>query len=352
MKARQSPSISIIVPVYNCEDYISDCIGSIKRQSFSNLEVICVNDCSTDRSLEVLKRETSSDPRFKVISLDKNAGQGHARNLALDQATGEYIQFLDADDYIVDNCCEILYNTAKELNLDILMYSGKNFFVKEKLNANPYWDYGFLPKGFKTIFNYKDCSGFIGLLPVSAGINFYKRELINNNDIRFPEGLYFEDTFFDIKALFNASRISIKNEKLYMRRLHSQSTTQNWKLHLGDYVDVLSHIMDFFKSSTVQASFITEISDYLMSCTLFEYENLSQTKQRELKSKITDVAAKHKIANTIFSVYPKFGIVRQRGDFRQFRLFGIPIVEIGYANNKNTFLLWLLGKNIYKKTAK
>lgn len=352
MQANDNPFITIIIPVYNYENYISECIGSVKRQSLSNIEIICIDDCSTDSSLEVLKRETSSDPRFKVIALEKNAGQGHARNVALGIAKGEYIQFLDADDFILDNCCESLYSTAKSLDLDMLMYSGMNFTEKDKPNINQYWDYQFLPKGFKSVFNYRDCDKFIELLPVSAGINFYKRELITKNEIRFPEGLYFEDTFFFMKAFFNASRVSVKNEKFYIRRMHGQSTTHNWDKHILDYVDVFYMVLEYLKSVRISDTYISAIERFNISAITLRYENLSLRRQGEVKESIKSVAAKHKIAGSIFSSVPKFGIIRHEGSFRQFRMFGATIVELRYANNQRTFIFKLLGKNIYKKTAK
>ena len=352
MEAGQHPYITIIIPIYNCEHFLADCIKCIKRQTIPNLEIICVDDCSTDNSLDVLRKEILSDPRFQVIALDKNAGQGHARNIALNLAKGEYIQFLDADDYVLDNCCEALYGTAKKLNLDILMYSGRNFFEKEKPVVNPYWEYAFLPSDFKHVFNYKDCGGFIQNLPVSNGINFYKRELLNKNDIRFPEGLYFEDKMFFLKALFIADRVSILNEKLYMRRKHEQSTTQNWTMHLPDYIKVASLLMDYMNSSGIPKSFSSAICRHNMEVILDIYERMSQSKQREILHIIKDFAEKYKISDTILSLYPKFGVVRRRGEFRQFRLFGVPIVELGYANCNRTFILRLLGKKIYKKTKK
>ena len=352
MEAGQNPSITIIIPVYNCEHFLADCIACIKRQTLSSLEVICVDDCSTDKSLDALRNEISSDPRFRVIALDKNAGQGHARNIGLNLAKGEYIQFLDADDFVLDNCCETLYGAAKKLNLDILMYSGRDFFEKEKPIVNPYWEYAFLPKDFKSVFNYKDCSGFIQNLPVSNGINFYKRDLLNKNEIRFPEGLYFEDNMFFLQALFSAERVSILNEKLYMRRKHGQSTTQNWTVHLPDYIKVASLLMDYINSRNIPKSFSAAIGTYSMEVVIDKYERMSQNKQREIVQTIKDFAERYKTSDTVLSLYPKFGVVLQRGAFRQFRLFGLPIVEFGYANNHRTFILRLLGKKIYKKTKK
>lgn len=353
MKASKIPYITIIVPVYNCESYISECISSIKNQTLINFEVICIDDGSTDKSLEIMRSETSSDPRFTVISLKKNGGLGHARNVALNIAKGYYIQCVDADDYILENCCEILYKTAKNLNLDILMYSGKNFHTKNQFIVNPYWEYSYLPEGFKSVFNYIDCYGFIEKLPVSSGINFYRKGLLNDNKIRFPEGVFFEDQLFFLKAFFNASRVSIKNEKLYMRRVHNHSITQNWTKHMSDYVDVLNLKMNYFYSCNyIPPKYMSDLAIKSMNAMTDRYENLSQVEQLKLAPKIKEVVQRFNIKDTIFSHLPKFGIIRQRDAFRQLRLFGVPLIEYSYANLKKTFILRIFSIKIFQKTKK
>ena len=114
------PKISIIIPVYNAEQYLEDCLLSISQQTFGDFEILAVNDGSTDRSLEILKKYQEKEPRLKVFS-QENKGVSAARNLGVEYAKGEYIIFLDSDDYIENNMIESLLKVAIENQSDIVL---------------------------------------------------------------------------------------------------------------------------------------------------------------------------------------------------------------------------------------
>ena len=120
------PDISIIVPVYNVERYLDECLDSLLEQTHRNIEIICVNDGSTDSSLRILERRASEDGRIRVIS-QENAGVAHSRNIALDAAQGDYVLFVDSDDYIDVRTCELLLSNAHETDADIVVFGGKTF---------------------------------------------------------------------------------------------------------------------------------------------------------------------------------------------------------------------------------
>ena len=111
--------ITIIIPVYNTEKYLKRCLDSVIHQSYSNLEIICIDDKSTDGSRDILLQYASNDSRISLILLDKNAGVSHARNLALEKSTGSYVCFLDSDDYLEQSSCEDLYNNIVNQNSDL-----------------------------------------------------------------------------------------------------------------------------------------------------------------------------------------------------------------------------------------
>lgn len=111
--------ITIIIPVYNTEKYLKRCLDSVIHQSYSNLEIICIDDKSTDSSRDILLQYASNDSRISLILLDKNAGVSHARNLALEKSTGSYVCFLDSDDYLEQSSCEDLYNNIVNQNSDL-----------------------------------------------------------------------------------------------------------------------------------------------------------------------------------------------------------------------------------------
>ena len=117
---QEEVKISIIIPVYNVEKYLHECLDSIINQTFKDLEIICVDDGSTDKSSEILEEYEQKDKRFTVIS-QPNKGVSAARNRGMQQAKGKYIMFVDSDDYIASNACELIYNSAEEKRCDILL---------------------------------------------------------------------------------------------------------------------------------------------------------------------------------------------------------------------------------------
>ena len=112
--------ISVIVPVYNVEDYLHVCINSILNQTYQDFEIICIDDASTDSSLEILEYFSLKDSRVKVLKNDSNKGPGYSRNRGLDVAKGKYVSFLDADDWFSLNTFEVLINSLNSNNLDLL----------------------------------------------------------------------------------------------------------------------------------------------------------------------------------------------------------------------------------------
>ena len=121
-----TPLVSVIVAVQNVEDYLDDCLTSLLNQTFTDMEIICVNDGSTDNSLNILNGYASKDDRIKVFSKE-NGGPGPARNYGLDHACGEYVFFLDSDDWLDLNAIKILYEKAKADDLDLLIFLAENF---------------------------------------------------------------------------------------------------------------------------------------------------------------------------------------------------------------------------------
>ena len=115
--------ISIIIPVYNCEKYIDKCLQSLREQTFKDFEVICVNDGSTDSSEKKVEAFVSKDFRFRLIN-QENGGASRARNVGVEHAKGQFIMFLDADDWYEKNACEMAYNAMISYNADVAMFSG------------------------------------------------------------------------------------------------------------------------------------------------------------------------------------------------------------------------------------
>ena len=133
--------ISVIIPVFNVETFLEECLNSIINQSFNDIEIICINDGSTDNSLEILKIYVSEDQRIKVIN-QKNSGQGFARKVGLKNANGNFILFLDSDDFLELNALELLYNNIQSNQSDVVLFKliRYNHMTGEKLYNAPAFD--------------------------------------------------------------------------------------------------------------------------------------------------------------------------------------------------------------------
>ena len=119
------PKVSVIIPVYNANKYLERCLDSVKNQTLEDIEIICIDDCSSDNSLDILNEYAKNDKRFKVIHHDINKGESSARNTGINNAKGEYLAFVDNDDTIDINFLEILYDTALSSKADIIKGEAK-----------------------------------------------------------------------------------------------------------------------------------------------------------------------------------------------------------------------------------
>ena len=212
--------ISVIVPVYNVEDYLEECINSILSQTYTNLEILIVNDGSTDNSLEILQKFSQKDSRISVFTKE-NGGLSSARNYAIDRANGKYFTFIDSDDYIEENYIEYLMESLIDNEADISivnsyhMINGKR---KDIINND----------GSVSIFSrrevlekmYSKENDFIGILQSAQG-KLYKKKLFNN--IRYPLGKKYEDAFTTYKLYLNSEKIVYTNIALYAYRIREGS---------------------------------------------------------------------------------------------------------------------------------
>ena len=197
------PKVSIIVPVYNVEKYLRECLESLVNQTLKDIEIICVNDGSTDSSLSILKEYEQKDDRVKVI--DKaNSGYGATMNIGLNNAKGEYIGIVESDDFANLDMFEKLYDVAIKNNADIVK-SDLYYYTKESGKRKA----GKISKNLcDRVFEAKDKLSIFNIFP-SIWSGIYKRELLNENNIRFLEtqGASYQDTSFSFKVFSCAKRI-------------------------------------------------------------------------------------------------------------------------------------------------
>ena len=213
--------ISVIIPVYNTEKYLKKCLDSIINQTLKSLEIICIDDCSTDNSLNILKEYQLKDNRIKIIEQKENKGQGVARNLGLNIAEGEYIMFLDPDDWLELNALEILYKKLKETNADIIHF---NYIEEnEKLKSSNYKNAAKIIKkrfGIKakkeSFYSLKNSDGsFLYKFEMQVWDKIYKKDFILKNNINFAPNKHGEDHLFTIGYLISADKIYYVDEYFY-----------------------------------------------------------------------------------------------------------------------------------------
>lgn len=242
--------LSIIVPVYNVEKYLPKCLESLIKQTLKDIEIICVNDGSMDNSLAILKEFASRDSRIRIID-NQHQGVAKTRNTGLEQSTGEYIGFVDSDDYIDIDFFEKLYNSATKSNSDIAIASilkHKNFFniynakyTKEEI-AITIQDKIKLCEDKKHFFFY-------------AWNKIYHSGFIKENNIKFSEGQIYEDVMFAIKALYYSNKIISVYGTKYHYIEHENSLTK-YKDKTGekeqDLVKAYSELQEFCNSKNIE----------------------------------------------------------------------------------------------------
>ena len=215
-----NPHISVIIPVYNLVQYLGKCLDTVCNQTLKDIEIIAVYDPSQDNSLEILQGYENNDSRIKIITKDKKEGLSIARNRGIEIATGEYIGFIDGDDYIEYTMYEKLYEKAKKTGAELVFcaISTVNAETEEKLDV-PHYNYIPIDRKYDDIgFNWREIKENLCSVPVVAWNKIYKRELIEKYEIKFPEHLTYEDHPFFFRFSTLANKIAMVREQLYYYR--------------------------------------------------------------------------------------------------------------------------------------
>lgn len=238
----ENVKISIIIPVYNAEKYLSECLKSLLRQTLKEIEIICINDGSSDNSLSILENFQLKDSRIKIIN-QKNSGVAVTRNNGISLATGEFIGFVDSDDWVDEDYFEKLYNAAKKFNSDVaagdfyrrgkilrskkLKYKKEEFFVEpaDKIKK------AFIPK-YNYIWN-----------------KIYKRESLLNLNIPFENGRYYEDVIWIVKIIYYLKGfVTVPDTFYHYRKTEGSIVTQKSKKHLEDRIHAESEMINFMSA--------------------------------------------------------------------------------------------------------
>ena len=252
--------VSVVIPVYNVEDFLGECLDSITNQTLDDIEIICVNDGSTDRSLEILNEYAKNDDRFTVVT-QENGGHAVATNRGIDLAKGEYLYLMDSDDILKLNALADTVKVAEGKDVDFVLFQAINYYMdkdeykeQENYSMNKLADFV-----GDSVFNWKDIKEFIFSITVTPWSKIYRRDFIEKQKIRFPEGLVFDDNVFFWEVLFSAERITFHREHLFTRRWYSSSSTTAGDRRFIDSLAIYDLIWDVFKKFGVFEEFKKEL---------------------------------------------------------------------------------------------
>lgn len=271
--------ISIIVPVYNVEKYIRECIDSIIKQTYHNIELILIDDGSTDNSAKICDEYATKDKRIKVIHKE-NRGVSSARNIGLDNANGQYITFIDSDDYVKNNYCEELLKNLKDKNADCVA-CGYNRIYKNKeekvVSKNAYA---------------LDSLGFLqNIMSIQNGLGFCHMKLWKKSsimDIRFDETLKVgEDSFFNMKVSQNIKKFYMLNQALYCYRFNENSVVRKYdENYVKKYLESMQlskkYIEEHYKDNEI---LLKKMNNYIVYHVLLVIVNYCTNPNKKLNNK-------------------------------------------------------------------
>lgn len=237
--------ISVILPVYNAERYIKKAIESVLNQSFTDFELIVVNDGSTDSTQDIIN--SFDDKRIRLIT-QENLGPGASRNNALKIARGEYVMYLDSDDWFCSDAFKIAYDEITSKDADLTFFQMINYDDEtSEVYPNDWFDLTTFDESFEgRVFSPAETPGSIFDLSVGVCQKIYKTGFLRKIDARFPEGIFFEDMPFFFYVYLKAERISIVKRHLYYRRKHNSSITHVVDEKFLDTVRAGQILMDIF----------------------------------------------------------------------------------------------------------
>lgn len=243
--------ISVIVPVYNVEKYLEKCLKSLVNQTLDDIEVLVINDGSPDNSQKIIDNFVKKYPNKVRSFITENGGQGSARNFGINKAKGEYIMYVDSDDYVEASMALTMYNKAKEEDSDIVVCG--NYVVDE--------DYKIIKTESCYAYSDKD-NALLNILfgKMAVWNKIYKKELILDKKIEFRSRVWYEDVDFTMKAFFNAKKISFVDEAFYDYLLREGSTMNNNNLERNLELNLsFDALISYCKENNIYDKYLAEL---------------------------------------------------------------------------------------------
>ncbi|MDE4078787.1 glycosyltransferase family 2 protein [Methanosphaera sp. Vir-13MRS] len=320
--------ISVIIPIFNTRKFLNKCLDSLLNQSLTDIEIICVDDGSTDNSLKILKSYANKDDRVKVLTRENN-GAGAARNLGLKYVNGKYILFVDSDDWFEEDGLKLLYDKAEQLNVDLLLFDSIEHKINNQVTERKYFNKN--EDDFSNLvfdYHYKNNKLVMNSFFV-PWTKLYKTKFLLDKNIKFSEIPIFEDMFFNVAVTTLASKIAYYPKILYhYNRLNSSSITSDIKYGAKALIitGVYKNIENFLRKN----NFYEELEPNYILSKIKEYIN---------------------VLNRIHEDYKEILFNKIKEDFINLNLFNKDIFKnlylIGYS-----FYIHVLNSNSYKELNK
>lgn len=258
--------ISVIVPVYNSEEFLTESINSILNQTLTDFEVICINDGSTDQSLRMLNNFKKRDGRIKVIDKD-NGGCGSARNMGIDYAEGEYIYFFDPDDFIREDAFEKLYENAKNNDSDMVFSQIAWYREGEAINLNKPGieiENEFDNVDFNNFtFTYRDIPRYVMNSYFAPWIKLFRKDFLKvENSFKFHENIAFDDVPFHVETIIKANRISFVPEEFYQYRTSNTKSVSNTSSNSIDILHICNIVENILRENNLFEEFKSNFYEF------------------------------------------------------------------------------------------
>lgn len=268
--------VSVIIPVYNSEKYLKQCLDSVVNQTLKNIEIIVVNDGSTDNSLQIIQEYVNKYSNVKLIN-KQNEGCYKARNIGLEVADGEYIAFLDSDDYIESNMYEKLYLKAKQTNADIV--SADYYILNDKKLKTVKLSsmIKLLEKTNNTLIGAEKL-----ILDAIHWSRIFKKQMLFEKNIKFHSDIYMaDDAFFHIITMLNAGKIVYISDILYTYRIsRKDSITSSYNERNFDCIKVAKRIMDYAITNNME-HFMPQIVAFVLRLNIVGYNRIGNSYKKQ-----------------------------------------------------------------------
>lgn len=281
--------VSVIIPVFNVEEYLKQCLDSVVHQTLKDIEIICVNDSSTDKSLDILEEYAKIDRRIRVIT-QPNAGAGAARNKGMDVATGKYLSFLDADDFFELNMLEKAYEMAEADQSDLVVYKSDQYHTEEEQFVFANWVVREKELPPYHPFNHRQMTDNVFKVFVGwAWDKLFRKDFVDLYQLKFQEQRTSNDLLFVFSAVVLAKRISIVPEVLaHQRRDAKDSLSKTRENSWWCFYDALVALKKRLKDEKLFKELEKDYINYALHFSLWNYNTLLEPTKSKLKKELVD----------------------------------------------------------------